>query len=517
MHSPVENVFGAITKKPRLSFSLFRFHREGFATKYGAISLRHSSSFLLSSGNTLFSTSISETGACDALPSAVDSIKSDSQFSSPGSLPFSSSSHFSQQSDSQGVLGAAGPRTMMTKARRARLAAAVARAEKNLSMDNTPGAAFLHSQRVQELRAEEQLLAASLHRLEAERTLAAARHQCESELETFRRGVVAREAVVTHLVAEGQTGSLRSVSNDEEWGGSDGLTAAVAEKGGTAEEYGKLKKGGGREGRIGEERSPERISGGVNDTSETNKSCCLLDHDGTMTLEEEVTENNRTSSSTSSSSLSGGRRSGGERNKKKHSYRIIAEQTLSRPSDGGAARKTPMSVHCKKAGLTSNLPVACRTPRCGQVERRETGNMLRSIIVAERLSLGIPATHDADASWEESRGNGNSMRRKQQQAFLRPRKKGKSLTMTSRGSKSTSLGDLRRRSSLLSHHKVVSRCPLKLSKRARRLQLLRRPAHRKKFIKITKNKKSSFYKKATKLKKGEKTIKKNLLPHIRKQ
>lgn len=92
----------------------------------------------------------------------------------------------------------------MTKARRARLAAAVALAEKHLSEDNTPGAAFLHSQRVQELRAEEALLSASLKRLEAERSLATARHQCETELQTFRAGVAAREKAVAQMIAAGR-------------------------------------------------------------------------------------------------------------------------------------------------------------------------------------------------------------------------------------------------------------------------------------------------------------------------
>lgn len=96
----------------------------------------------------------------------------------------------------------------MAKARRARLAAEVALTEKTLPREPTTGAAFLHSQHIQELRAEEALLGASLRRLRAERTLATARHECENELEAFRKGVAAREAVVAHYIAEGCAGDL---------------------------------------------------------------------------------------------------------------------------------------------------------------------------------------------------------------------------------------------------------------------------------------------------------------------
>lgn len=99
------------------------------------------------------------------------------------------------------------PRTVMTKARRARLAAEVALAERQLQGNtNSSEAALVYSQRVQALRAEEALLAASLERLRAERKLATTRHQCESELDTFRRGVADRQQAVALLAADPASG-----------------------------------------------------------------------------------------------------------------------------------------------------------------------------------------------------------------------------------------------------------------------------------------------------------------------
>eukprot|EP00796_Vickermania_ingenoplastis_P011994 gene11995-8265_t len=126
---------------------------------------------------------------------------------------------------------AAPGRALMSKARRARLAAAVALAERQYNAEPSPGAALIHSERLQELRAEEALLAASLQRLQAERELATARHECERDLETFRRGVAEREEVVAHLIAEGHAPKLAAPSDVEEASPEPAELGAVEEKG----------------------------------------------------------------------------------------------------------------------------------------------------------------------------------------------------------------------------------------------------------------------------------------------
>jgi hypothetical protein len=87
-------------------------------------------------------------------------------------------------------------RPVITKARRIRLAAAASQAAEVLQSVSTPATALLHSQRVQQLQAEEALLNASLQRLKAERDLAKVRHTCDEELHNFRRGVEQRERAV---------------------------------------------------------------------------------------------------------------------------------------------------------------------------------------------------------------------------------------------------------------------------------------------------------------------------------
>ncbi|KPI88428.1 histone h1-like protein [Leptomonas seymouri] len=84
-------------------------------------------------------------------------------------------------------------RPVITKARRIRLAAAASQAAEVLQAVGTPATALLHSQRVEQLQAEEALLNASLQRLKAERDLAKVRHSYDEELQNFQRGVQERE------------------------------------------------------------------------------------------------------------------------------------------------------------------------------------------------------------------------------------------------------------------------------------------------------------------------------------
>lgn len=84
-------------------------------------------------------------------------------------------------------------RPVITKARRIRLAAAASQAAEVLQAVGSPATALLHSQRVQQLQAEEALLNASLQRLKAERDLAKVRHTYDEERQNFQRGVEHRE------------------------------------------------------------------------------------------------------------------------------------------------------------------------------------------------------------------------------------------------------------------------------------------------------------------------------------
>lgn len=84
-------------------------------------------------------------------------------------------------------------RPVITKARRIRLAAAASQAAEVLQAVGSPATALLHSQRVQQLQAEEALLNASLQRLKAERDLAKVRHTYDEERQNFQRGVEQRE------------------------------------------------------------------------------------------------------------------------------------------------------------------------------------------------------------------------------------------------------------------------------------------------------------------------------------
>lgn len=84
---------------------------------------------------------------------------------------------------------------VMTKARRIRLAAVALQSAQILQDAGSPAAALIHSQHVQQLRDEEALLKHSLARLRAERELAKVRHDCETELCTFREGLQGREAL----------------------------------------------------------------------------------------------------------------------------------------------------------------------------------------------------------------------------------------------------------------------------------------------------------------------------------
>lgn len=117
-------------------------------------------------------------------------------------------------------------RSLMTKSKRAQLAAAVAAAERTLSADSPTGDAFIHSQRVQQLRAEEALLAASLKRLKAERALATAQHVCDTELNTLREGVAAREEVVADLIRDGLSKKLAVASGQDSPGSSHQVSMA---------------------------------------------------------------------------------------------------------------------------------------------------------------------------------------------------------------------------------------------------------------------------------------------------
>lgn len=380
-----EKLCATASRSPRLLFSFLRFPRGALVTKLTGVSVRNT--FCLSLDSACFPDRHTDPEACDSASfiSPNGNVSQELLCSSSLSLlsPHQSFQGYHHQ-EKQDVLRS---RTVMTKARRARLAAAVAQAEKHLNADSAPGASFLHSQRVQELRAEEALLAASLQRLEAEKTLATARHQCESELETFRRGVAAREAAVKHLSLESQSKALRTVPDDKMWESKVVMAVSSAKKDvKESEEVQQL----GAEGRGGPRTTEKELSFPtpeiVNNDGDRSKASRSTVRDNTEKSEKYLSSCSNASLSSRSTRSGGGTVRGGKarRSTALHSLKGIGEKSVlhfSRPRKDSTAIALSNASSKKLSG-----------------EGREKKSTTKRIVTAEWYSLGLLATHDADAA-----------------------------------------------------------------------------------------------------------------------
>lgn len=403
-----EKLCATAFRNPRLLFSFFRFPRDALATKLPGVSVRNTS-YSSSLDSACFLDRLAGPEACDSASFISPSGNVSQEFLCSSSLSLVSPHHSFQGYHHPEREDAVRSRTVMTKARRARLAAAVAQAEKHLNADCAPGASFLHSQSVQELRAEEALLAASLQRLQAEKTLATARHQCEGELETFRRGVAAREAAVKHLSVESQSKALRTVPDDKM--GESKVAMAVSsvkkdvKESEAAQQSLTERRGGSRTGeRFISFATPELVD---NDGNRTKSSRSTV-RDSTEKAEKYLSSRSNTSLSSRPT------RSGGGSVREGKAHRGAALHSLK-----GSEEKSvlPLSRPRKDLNATA-FSIAPSKKLSG--EGREKKSAAKRIVVAERYSLGLLATYDADAALLANRV-GKKMKVQTQRAFLKQR------------------------------------------------------------------------------------------------